>query len=193
MGTLGIVLKQAGYGVALSCAHIMVRPPPTAGQHVIEPGGGTYPADSIGEVTYAEYQQNNVDAALTRISGRFYNLANVLLIGRVVGWGIGFVDNVVKKVGITTGLTTGKISSNTFTWKTSDPTITLTNQIRIDGQFALAGDSGAALVKEGEQTIVGMVQGGNSGPDFFTVCNPSGDIRNAILNILNFHNFIVAN
>lgn len=65
----------------LVCAHAMVYPPPQPGQGVIEPGGpqdGTYPADSIGKVSVADYGQHNVDAALVPIDGRASSVATIL-------------------------------------------------------------------------------------------------------------------
>ena len=160
----------------------MVYPPPQPGQGVIEPGGprgGTYPADSIGKVSIAEYNGlNNVDAALAPISGRAYSLETVLNIGKINGWGTGFVGNDLGKM----RARTGKISSTTFTWQMTDPNlgpITLRNQIKIDGQFALPGDSGAAAINTNHQ-MVGMVQGSSTGPIFFTVCNTSSDLQKII-------------
>ena len=72
------------------------------------------------EKYHAEYGGHNVDAALTPIFGRFYNVG-VVLIGKVVGWGVGFVGNGVRKMGAATGVSNGVISSTTFTWKTTDP------------------------------------------------------------------------
>lgn len=185
-GTLGIILMSNGAPTALSCAHVMVYPPPQPGQGVIEPGGpkgGLYPADSIGNVSVAEYNgPNNVDAALAPISGRAYSLATVLNIGKINDWGTGFVGNDVIKMGARTGRISGKISSTTFTWQTTDPNlgpITLRNQIKINGQFALPGDSGAAVINTTHQ-MVGMVQGGSTGPIFFTVCNTSSDLQKII-------------
>ena len=185
-GMLGIILTSNGAPMTLSCAHVMVYPPSQPGQGVIEPGGpqgGTYPADSIGKVSIAEYNGlNNVDAALGPISGRAYSLETVLNIGKINGWGTGFVGNDVGKMRARTGPTSGKISSTTFTWQMTDPNlgpITLRNQIKIDGQFALPGDSGAAVINTNHQ-MVGMVQGGNTGPIFFTVCNTSSDLQKII-------------
>jgi hypothetical protein len=183
-GTLGIVLYSQNKPTALSCAHVMVSPPPQPGQGVIEPGGpqgGTYPADSIGKVSVADYGPHNVDAALVLIVGRASNVATVLQIGKVNGFGMAFVGQQVKKMGVRTGFTQGVVSSTTFTFKITSPlgSITLYNQIRIDGQFALPGDSGAAVI-DNNNYMVGMVEGGNDSPPYFTVCNTSADLQRII-------------
>ena len=173
-GTLGIVLYSQNKPTALSCAHVMVSPPPQPGQGVIEPGGpqgGTYPADSIGKVSVADYGQNNVDAALIPIDGRASSVGTVLNIGKVNGFGMAFVGQQVKKMGARTGFTQGVVSSTTFTWRLTDPNlgpITLYNQIRIDGEFALSGDSGSAVI-DNNNYMVGMVQGGNTVPPYLVL------------------------
>ena len=183
-GTLGIILYSQSKPTALSCAHVMVYPPPQPGQGVIEPGGpqgGTHPADSIGNVSVADYGPHNVDAALVPIDGRASSVATVLNIGKVNGFGMAFVGQQLKKMGVRTGFTQGVVSSTTYTSRSTSPlgTITLYNQIRIDGQFALPGDSGAAVI-DNNNYMVGMVQSGNASHPYFTVCNTSADLQKII-------------
>lgn len=192
-GTLGVVILSNSVPTALSCAHVMVYPPSQPGQGVIEPGknqGGTYPADSIGLVTFSRYGLNNVDAALVPIlSSRPSSLGVVQNIGTVRDYGSTFIGQQVGKMGATTALTQGWVTSTTLMWRytTSLGTITLDNQIRVDGTggstFALPGDSGSAVINGGLY-MVGMVVSGV--PNQFTVCNNSTDIVNAIPRVTSF-------
>lgn len=102
-------------------------------------------------------------------------------IGKVNGFGTASERQQVKKMGVRTDLTQGVVSSTTFTFNTTSPlgSITLYNQIRIDGQFALPGDSGAAVIDDNNY-MVGMVQGGNDSPPYYTVCNTSADLQRII-------------
>ena len=185
-GTLGIVLMVQKVPTALSCAHVMGYPPLQPGQGVIEPSGsqgGTYPADSIGVTSLVDYGPNNVDAALVPIQGRSSNVGSIINIGKVDGLADASLGQHVKKMGVTSGFTQGFVGSTTFTWSVVDPNlgpITLYNQIKIDGQFALPGDSGAAVIENTNNQMVGMVQGGSSSFPLFTVCNTSGDLAKVI-------------
>ena len=180
-GTLGVVLLSQKAPTALSCAHVMVYPPPQLRQGVIEPGGpqgGTYPADSIGHTSLAYYGSSNVDAALVPIQERFSDVGSILNIGKVPGFLNAFVGQHVKKMGARTGLLQGVVSSTTCTWllRTTLGSVILNNQIRIDGQFALTGDSGAAVIEDTNNRMVGMVVSGSSVSPFFTICNNSADL-----------------
>ena len=186
-GTLGIVLMSQNAPTALSCAHVMVYPPllPAAGQGVIEPGGpqgGGYPADSIGRTSLVEYGLNNVDAALVPIQGRLSSVGSIVNIGKVNGFANAFVGQHVKKMGATTGLLQGVVGSTAFTWTytTSLGPITLHNQIRVDGEFALPGDSGSAVIETTNNQMVGMVVSGTTSNPYFTVCNTSADLARII-------------
>ena len=102
-----------GIPTALGCAHVMVHPPAGSVQDVIEPGfpqGGSYPQDTFGSVASYHFGSNNVDAALTPVTNRFYKLVHILKIGQINGWGIGWVGNQVKKMGALGGLTYSTIS-----------------------------------------------------------------------------------
>ena len=192
-GTLGIVLLSNNTPTALSCAHVMVQPPLKPGQAVVEPGGpkgGTYPADSIGTVSNFSYGEHNADAALVPIQGRAAKVGEVQNIGKIVGWGDAVVGQRVKKMGVTTGLTYGVITSVTFNFTQRDHilgTVKLTNQIKvknIGGQdFALPGDSGAAVVDD-NQHIVGIVIGGTPGE--FTACSPSAHLKSIAPSAMTF-------
>lgn len=183
-GTLGIVVLSNKVPTALSCAHVMLSPPPQPGQGVIEPSGpngGTYPADSIGTVSAASYNQfvYNIDAALVPIQGRFSNVGHVQNIGNVTGWGTAAINQSVTKMGVTTGLTQGITVSTTLTWSytTSLGPCTLFNQIKVENvggtTFALPGDSGSVVV-DSNHLMVGMVVAG--APYQFTVCNTSANL-----------------
>ena len=181
-GTLGIVILSNNVPTALSCAHIMLSPPAKPGQGVMEPSGtqgGTYPKDSIGTVTQASYGNNNLDAAIVPIQGRSSTQNFIQNIGNVNGWISPAVSQRVGKMGITTGLTEGLITSTTLTWSYTTPLggITLYNQIRVDNTggsvFAQPGDSGSAVVNT-NYLMVGMVVSGV--PNNFTVCNSSNDL-----------------
>ena len=181
-GTLAIVL-MGSVPTAWSCAHVMVYPPPQLGQAVIEPGGpqgGEYPLDSIGHTAMAYYGVNNLDAALCPIQGRSSEMGSILNIGNCPGFFNAFVGQKVKKMGARTGVTEGFISSITCTWQLRSDlgTVTLYNQIRIDGHFALGGDSGAAVIETTNNGMVGMVVSGSDQIPFFTICNNSADLAN---------------
>ena len=181
-GTLGIVALSNQVPTALSCAHVMLFPPPQLGQGVIEPSGpngGTYPADSIGTVSAASYNQQNIDAALVPIQGRFSNVGHVQKIGNITGLGTAANNQSVAKMGVTTGLTQGIVVSTTLTWSYTTPVgpCTLYNQIQVGNvggiTFALPGDSGSVVV-DSNRLMVGMVVAGV--PHQFTVCNTSADL-----------------
>ena len=191
-GTLGIVLSLNTVPTALSCAHVMLSPPAQPGQGVIEPSGphgGTYPADSIGTVSAGSYNQQNIDAALVPIQGRFSNIGYVQNIGNVTGWGAAAINQAVAKMGVTTGLTRGNVVSTTLTWSGTGslgPYI-LYNQIKVENAdgttFALAGDSGSVVINS-NYSMVGMVVAGD--PGHFTVCNTSADLARWIPSNLSF-------
>lgn len=181
-GTLGIVLPSKGAPTALSCAHVMVHPPPATGQGVMEPVLGTYPVDCIGNVSLYHFNDENTDAALVPITERSSSLWTVMDIGKIDGWGTGCVGDDVEKVGVTSGHTYGVISSTTYTLITSDPDwgdITLTNQIKIDSEFSKPGDSGSAVIDSKTKKMVGMVEAGGEMNDgeFFSVVQPSAYLQ----------------
>ena len=190
-GTLGIVLISEKVPVALSCAHTMVTPPSDLG--IIEPSGtngGIWPRDSIGTVKLFSYGMQNVDAAYVPIQNRPSDVLTVANIGKISNYGNASVGVAVRKMGATTGLRQGVVSSITTTWQytTGLGTITLYNQIKVDNvggvDFALPGDSGSAVI-DPSLLMVGMVVAGTPGQ--FTICNNSADIYRATPDLsLNF-------
>lgn len=185
-GTLGIVLSLGGLPYALSCAHVMVSSLPGTGQAVIEPSGphgGHYPQDSIGTVNSATYGPSNADIAFVQIQGRGTRLGYVLNIGQVSDTAFPAVGQDVRKMGVRTGLTAGRVGNTSLTWRytTHLGTVTLYNQTRVDGEFALPGDSGSAVIGSvnNQLYMVGMVVSGTTSPPYFTVCNktpPSAEL-----------------
>ena len=187
-GTLGIVLPSKDAPTALSCAHVMVDPKqsPSNTQGVIEPQGGQFLTDCIGTVSLYYFNENNVDAALVPIApDRAYSQWTVEKIGEIEGWGTASVGDQVEKMGVTSGYTTGVVSSTSFTLYLTDPDwgdITLENQIKIDSEFSKPGDSGSAAIDCGTKKMIGMVEAGGQTEDdeFFTVIQPSAALRAVI-------------
>ena len=180
-GTLGIIIPQGGTPVALSAAHVMVSSLPGVGQTVIEPSNGNYPQNSIGTVSNVQFgPPSNLDAAIVPVQGRGTRVGYINQIGQVANFAPPGENQYVRKMGATTGLTEGTVSSATFTWKYKSPlgVITLYNQVKVvGGDFARPGDSGSAIVTLiGDKLyMVGMIVSGNEG--HFTVCNNSADLR----------------
>ena len=183
-GTLGIVLYHGGTPTALSAAHVMVSSLPGVGQTVIEPSNGNYPVDSIGTVSTVAYGGNtNLDAALVPVQGRGTVVGYVNNIGQVANWALPAENQVVRKMGVRTGLTEGIVGSTTLTWTLTSPLgqFILYNQVRVDNSggvnFALPGDSGSAVITstDGQLYMIGTVVSGQEGQ--FTVCNNSVDLQ----------------
>ncbi len=191
-GTLGIIVKcSTSVPSAISCAHVMVSSLPGILQTVVEPAltPEPYTQYSIGTVSQAVYgDSRNIDFALVPVQGRGATPGYIQNIGQITGLIAPAPQQIVSKMGARTGLRHGVIGSTTFTYQldTHLGPFALYDQIRVDNvevDFALPGDSGAAVVTKisGHLYMVGVVVAGV--PDEFAVCNSASHIQQHFPNL----------
>lgn len=124
-------------------------------------------AGKIGEVVGGSLG-GTIDACIATISDDIVPLQEVAELGGIRGTDAAVVDDVVRKRGRTSGVTTGVVSMVGIDARNDDGEI-LNDQIIIDpdepgNEFQVEGDSGAALLDE-DNNVIGLLWGraGNAG------------------------------
>lgn len=194
-GTLGVVVVDAGgQPMILSNNHVLANENRGAiGTEIIRPGsidGGSLPEDVVARlsqfVSLVAGGVNRVDAAVAEIvDGVQFERAAIAGLGPVNGIRLQPPnDIIVRKVGRTTGLTTGRVTA----FELDDVRVEMDMGIlRFDDQieiartgskpFSLSGDSGS-LVVDSATRAVGLLFAGN---DFdMTYANPIGPVLQAL-------------
>ena len=214
-GTLGALISRGGVTYILSNNHVLAKSDKgttgATGDNITQPGlvdnscnpglnlvahlsefAPVTPAASPGAAP------KNVDAAIGQVvAGTVDPTGAILDLGAANGTSIAAAppSNVgivapslglsVAKVGRSTGLTCGTISSIStnvsvqYAAKCGDTvaafTSTYSNQIFISGSFSASGDSGSLIVSSAQARPVGLLFAGTSSP-VGTVANPIGDV-----------------
>lgn len=166
-GTLGYFVERDGKRCLLSCAHVLKA----SVTHVIQPGrvdGGKDPDDLVAELATSILDPDaGVDAAVAVLGAKSKLELNEL--GTVTGTATVAKDDIVRKSGRSSGLSTGKVDQPSVTVKFGDGTFR--HQIAIVGTpkpFSVGGDSGS-LVVDKDLKAVGLLKGGG---DDMSYANP---------------------
>lgn len=161
LGTLGCVAKRTADGatVFLSNHHVMFASGKGVGDKIGQPDFSESCCCSCGEIgTIAAGKVGGlVDCAIAAIKAGIGNVQTINQIGNIAGTADPVPGEVVRKVGRTTGLTTGKVKDPSAPG-INDRGISFTDQIDIvplDGVtlFSNAGDSGSVVVNSLNQII----------------------------------------
>lgn len=183
----------------LSNWHVLAGSPSAqVGDVVLQPGsadGGRAPEDRVGElavtVPLAPGRTSTVDAALARLDDPQVDPAYP--VGRLAGAGVVEGDELVQKVGRTTGVTDGRISAielDEVLVGYGDPLgdLRFDNQIEVEstgaGPFSRGGDSGSLVYRPRDRVAVGLLfagseTGGQNGTGL-TYVNPIGEVLAAV-------------
>lgn len=176
LGTLGCVAKRTADGVmvALSNHHVMFAGGKGVGDKIGQPDFSESCCCSCGEVGTiaagaipAGGVAGLVDGAIATVKAGITNIQEINQIGIITGTTEAVPLETVRKVGRTTGLTTGiVVEINSPATSSAGPTFT--HQVRIrpaDGvpKFSDNGDSGSVIVNANNK-VVALLWGGNTGP-----------------------------
>ncbi len=185
-GTIGCVVTKNGVLYALSNNHVFARENKALiGEYIDQPGRyDVVPQCGTGrkiaqlsefkKITMNARAGNVIDAAIAK-----YNVActsamvnNLYTPAAPVDPSLGLA---VKKVGRTSGLTSGTIAgiNVTITVRYSKGTARFIKQIYVSGQFIQAGDSGSTMVTQSGNNLVGLNFAGSSSASF---ANPIKDV-----------------
>jgi len=184
-GTLGIIIN----GYLLTNAHVIGFDMLTGerypkGTKIVQPArvdGGTE-SDVIAELeSFTDinfFGTNIADAAIAKVTVEYKDM-EILDIGKVKGFGEAKLDQMVTKVGRTTGLTESTIIDTNATMKIEYGrlgTAIFRDCIVMKPAFAKAGDSGSVIVNEHKE-IVGLLFAGS---EYITVANKIQNIIRAL-------------
>jgi len=185
-GTVGCTVIKSGVRYALSNNHVLARVNAAAiGERINQPGryDGKPRCAQTGQVgTLAQFVpisfsgNNTVDAAIARytttdVCSMVSNLYTPS--STVVSPTVGLA---VKKVGRTSGLTSGSIAGINVTINVSYGSAgvaTFVNQIYVASNFIRSGDSGSLMVTQSGNNPVGLNFAGGAGASF---ANPIGPV-----------------
>lgn len=188
-GTIGCIVIRSGTRHMLSNNHVFARVNAASiGEDINQPGRydakpACNPTGKVGDladfVPISFSGNNTVDAAIatltqTSVCSMVDNLYTPS--GTVVSPGVGLA---VKKVGRTSGLTTGTITGINVTIQVnygSPGVATFVNQIYVASTFIRSGDSGSLMVTQSGNNPVGLNFAGGSGTSF---ANPIGPVLQA--------------
>ncbi|MDD9207907.1 hypothetical protein PU560_15735 [Georgenia sp. 10Sc9-8] len=199
-GTLGAFVTVAGDDTvhALSNHHVLVGPRGQVGDRVLQPGpadGGRSPADRVGElsayVPLVPGEVAHVDAALARLDVAEVDRGHPA--GPLEGWGTVEGDEVVQKVGRTTGITEGRVTAIELDqvlvgYGTELGELRFDDQIEVEstgpGPFSRGGDSGSLVYRTTDRRAIGLLfagseSGGENGTGL-TYLNPVGEVLAAL-------------
>lgn len=171
-GTLGCFVEDGnGEVYILSNNHVLADlNRAQSGDNILQPGPyyqGVNPKDTVASLynfkAINHQEMNDIDAAIAKVSPSININTNIPQLGRI-NTKNGKIENKVKvrKVGKTTGLTTGIIEDKSFTFKLhltqKNKNLTVfSNQIVITSTnylpFSDKGDSGSLIVNEENQPI----------------------------------------
>ena len=185
LGTLGCLAKRTSDNVTvmLSNHHVMFASGKGVGDKIGQPDLCESCCCSCGEVgTIAAGSipaggvAGRVDGAIATVKAGIGSIQEINQIGVIAGTAAAVFGETVRKVGRTTGLTTGTVTA------VSDPASsssgpTYINQVRVAPiagvpKFSDSGDSGSVIVNASNQ-VVALLWGGNTGP---SVANNIADV-----------------
>jgi len=187
-GTIGcVVLSSGGVRYALSNNHVFARENKASiGERIDQPGrydakpkcaqtGQAATLSAFKPIDFSKSASNEIDAAIAQ-----YTIDNVCSMvdnlytpsSTIVTPSVGLA---VKKVGRTSGLTTGTIAGINVTINVSysSGTARFVNQIYVASTFIRSGDSGSLMVTRDGNNPVGLNFAGGSGSSF---ANPIGPV-----------------
>ncbi|MCP2166028.1 S1 family peptidase [Goodfellowiella coeruleoviolacea] len=174
VGTLGaLVTDRTGYGQVMGLTNFHVACVDDAwavGDQMAHPSraDGGRPGDVVGTLARAALSAG-VDGAAVLVDPAWRVESSIVDVGMVAGAATAVVGSAVRKRGRTTALTTGTVSSVDATlsldFGNGLGVRTLRDQIRVQARpgnrFADHGDSGAAVVDDGNR-VVGLYFGGTT-------------------------------
>ena len=182
VGGIQIVTSKGGGAGTLGCLARRTTPqaePVLLSNHHVLSTGGAVAGDEVGQPTYTDsccctcgdvavilaggQQGGLVDCAIAQLKSGIGWDARIRIIGAVAGTNAAVVGEPVRKVGRSSDLTSGTVSSITF--PTTSGSIAFNNQILVaptSGNFQIGGDSGAALVNAANE-VIGLMWGRNPG------------------------------
>jgi hypothetical protein len=182
-GTLGCFVQAGSDGppMILSNNHVLAdEDRGKKGDAILQPGpfdGGKNPADRVATLTnfirFNRTRPNLVDAAAaTLAAGMRFNAKNLTGLGTLTGLGEPFLedDELVGKVGRTTGTTRGRVTAfdmDNVMVQYDVGVLRFDNQIEIEGvgtsPFSRGGDSGSLIVDGGRRGVGLLFAGGDVG------------------------------
>ena len=185
-GTIGCVVQDnAGNRYALSNNHVFARENAASlGERLDQPGrydGKPLCARTEGVAalysfkTISTSQSNVIDAAIASYTTAYTVSMVDNLYTPSSTTALPSVGLAVKKVGRTSGLTTGTITgiNVTISVQYDFGVATFTNQIYVAGNFIRSGDSGSLMVTQSGNNPVGLNFAGSGGASF---ANPIGPV-----------------
>jgi len=186
-GTIGCVVIKGGKRFALSNNHVFARENKASiGEDIVQPGRyDTKPKCASSEkvadlsdfkpIDFSTSASNEIDAAIAELTttsvcsmvDNLYTPSSTVVDPRV--------GLAVKKVGRTSGLTTGTIAGINVTINVgySSGTARFVNQIYVASSFIRSGDSGSLMVTQSGNNPVGLNFAGGAGTSF---ANPIGPV-----------------
>jgi hypothetical protein len=180
-GTIGAIVTRGGYRYMLSNNHVLARSNAAQlGEAIVQPGrADAYNPTQIGvlsgykPITFGS-TTNQFDAAVAQIttSNTAWTVNNYYRPSTYIR--TPYVGLAVKKVGRTTGYTTGTIAATNVTLQVGYPggVATFTNQIYVASSFIQAGDSGSLMVSNSGNYPVGLNFAGGTNASFANPITP---------------------
>ncbi|MCA9914081.1 MAG: hypothetical protein KC496_12055 [Anaerolineae bacterium] len=131
------------------------------------------PADATSVEAQATIPENPIDAALAKPIDNSMVSNEILNIGQITGTTAPTLSMPVRKMGRTTGLTTGTITVVNTTVDVNYTTLAGNKTARFSGQvmttgMSQGGDSGSLIVAQGNQNAVGLLFAGSGAVTVFT-------------------------
>ncbi|EGO89307.1 serine protease [Clostridium botulinum C] len=189
-GTLGCIVTDSKYYYILTCNHTITSKEFLRLNHpILQPSsvyGGRYREDTIATLskfipikysTSSEEGINYVDCAMAKITTRSQISTKINFLGRIKGMAKPSLGMSVQKVGATTELTKGNITSigATIVFNEKQGKCIFFDQI-ITNKMSDFGDSGSILLDENINAI-GMLMSGSPTKSTF---NPIESVLNAL-------------
>lgn len=188
-GTIGCMVNKGGVLYALSNNHVFARENDAAiGERINQPGrydgkprcaqtGQIATLSAFRPIVFSTSATNVIDAAIAQFSpgvATTCSMVNNLYTpsSTIVQPSVGLA---VKKVGRTSGLTTGRIAGINVTINVgySSGTARFENQIYVASSFIRSGDSGSMMVTQNGNNPVGLNFAGGGGASF---ANPMSEV-----------------
>lgn len=188
-GTIGCMVTIGGTRYMLSNNHVFARENAASiGERINQPGrydakprcaqtGQVGTLSGFRSIVFSPSASNTIDAAIAAFSNGISSTCSMVSnlytpSSTVTSPSVGLA---VKKVGRTSGLTTGAISAINVTLNVgySSGTARFVGQIMVNGSFIRSGDSGSLMVTQAGNNPVGLNFAGGSGGSF---ANPIGDV-----------------
>ncbi len=202
-GTLGCFVRSRDDGsvLILSNNHVLANENKAKkGDHILQPGhfdGGQDPAQKVGEllrfVRLKKAGANLVDSAVASIDGQIkFDHRTLTGLGKLAGLGDPMLadDDVVGKVGRTTGTTKGRVTAfelDNVVIQYDLGFLKFDNQVESEGAntapFSQGGDSGSLIVDAGHRAVALLFAasdlGGSNGQGL-TYANPIRAVLDAL-------------